>query len=266
MDGMDKMDGMDWGTVWRRALVHTVHAVHIVHSRRGRPPSPHFPLPDARAVRYHWDRGPHGAACVSRFQGYPFVPENYDPLKAERMLEEQARKESLSFQSLIEEMGDLPATEVRREEGGGAPGAPDRNLATGSLVDAGFLGMDGGTMPGDVDQPAAPRRKPNENDFRVLTGSSPKRTPIWLQTLLTGGASVLLLLPVSGKSSGYVYYQPWYSYGVMFLAAVTVLWSLYGVYREEENRDRALCAIGLVLGLAAAVGAWLVSSPTPLPR
>jgi len=121
-------------------------------------------------------------------------------------------------------------------------------------------------MPGDVDQPAAPRRKPNENDFRVLTGSSPKRTPIWLQTLLTGGASVLLLLPVSGKSSGYVYYQPWYSYGVMFLAAVTVLWSLYGVYREEENRDRALCAIGLVLGLAAAVGAWLVSSPTPLPR
>ena len=97
------------------------------------------------------------------------------------MLEEQARKESLSFQSLIEEMGDLPATEVRREEGGGAPGAPDRNLATGSLVDAGFLGMDGGTMPGDVDQPAAPRRKPNENDFRVLTGSSPKRTPIWLQ-------------------------------------------------------------------------------------
>lgn len=182
------------------------------------------------------------------------------------MLEEQARKESLSFQSLIEEMGDLPATQAPQADGTGATEVQDRNLATGSLADAEYVGFGGGTKAGDMDEAAAPRRKKNEDDFRVLTGSSPKRTPIWLQTLLMGGAAVLFLLPVSGKASGYVYYQPWYSYGVIFLAAVTILWSLYGMYREDENRDRGLCAIGLVMGLAAGIVAYLVSAPTPLPR
>jgi hypothetical protein len=194
------------------------------------------------------------------------VPAEYDPLKAERMLEEQARKESLSFQSLIEEMGDLPSTQDPQNEEGNTPLPAGGNRATGSLADAGYIGFDGGTVAGNTDEPAAPRRKKSEDDFRVLTGSSPKRTPIWLQTLLMGGAAVLFLLPVSGKASGYVYYQPWYSYGVIFLAAVTVLWSLYGMYREDENRDRGLCAIGLVMGIAAGVVAYLVSAPTPLPR
>jgi len=47
---------------------------------------------------------------------------------------------------------------------------------------------------------------------------------------------------------------------------VTILWSLYGMYREGENRDRGLCAIGLVMGIAAGIVAYLVSAPTPLPR
>ena len=194
------------------------------------------------------------------------MPADYDPLKAERMLEEQARRESLSFQSLIEEMGDLPATQAPQTDGGDLTEPADRNLATGSLADAGFVGFGGGTVAGDADEPTARRRRKNEDDFRVLTGSSPKRTPIWLQTLLMGGIAVLLLLPVSGRASGYVYYQPWYSYGVIFLAAVTILWSLYGMYRGEENRDRGLCAIGLVMGVAAGIVAYLVSAPTPLPR
>jgi hypothetical protein len=192
-----------------------------------------------------------------------------DTQKARRMLEQQAERESLSFQSLVEEYGDVivppspPSGDIgNRNTLVDAPTeiVPNDSVADGSLLDRESLFM-GGTVMGDV-LPEA-RRRQLEQDMRVLGASGGKKTPIWLQAFFLGGLSLLLLLPIVG-GSGFVMFQPWYSYMVIFLAAVTAFWAVYGLIHEEEPKERLLCLIGLGMAVAAIAAAWLTRAP-PAP-
>lgn len=105
----------------------------------------------------------------------------------------------------------------------------------------------------------APSNDPNE--FRILTASSPKGTPIWLSGLFTGGMACVLLMPLF-KQSGFVDFQPWYSYAVMLMAFSAILWTGYGLSRQTgKGNERWLCLIGLILGLAAFVVAFVLRYP-----
>jgi cation transport ATPase len=188
-----------------------------------------------------------------------------DTQKVRRMLEQQAERESLSFQSLVQEYGDFTVPPGPSDDVGNMKtllDAPTNIVANNSVADGSLLDRDslflGGTVMGDLSPEAA--RKKREDDMRVLTASGGKRTPIWLQAFFIGGLSLLLLMPIVG-GSGFVMFQPWYSYVVMFLAAVTAFWAVYGMVREEESKERWLCLIGLGMALAATTVAWLTRAP-----
>ncbi len=190
-----------------------------------------------------------------------------DTQKARRMLETQAERESLSFQSLVQEYGDFTTPPPSQPSGNSddlgllfdatADVTANNSVADGPLLDRDSLMM-GGTVMGDV-LPEATRKK-FEADMRVLGASGGKKTPIWLQAFFIGGLSLLLLLPIVG-GSGFVMFQPLYSYVVIFLAAVTAFWAIYGMIHEEEPRERWLCLIGLGMALAVIVVAWLTRAP-----
>jgi hypothetical protein len=189
-----------------------------------------------------------------------------DTQKVRRMLEQQAERESFSFQSLVQEYGDFTVPPASAEDTGSMNtllDAPTNILANDSVPDGSLLDRDslflGGTVMGDA-LPGAAARKRFEEDMRVLAASGGKKTPIWLQALFIGGLSLLLLLPIVG-GSGFVMFQPWYSYVVIFLAAVTAFWAVYGMVHEEEPKERLLCLIGLAMALAAISAAWLLRAP-----
>jgi len=193
-----------------------------------------------------------------------------DTQKVRRMLEQQAERESLSFQSLIQEYGDFSLSQPSEpmQDLGNTDTVLDAptdivrqdSVADGSLLDRDSL-IIGGTVMGDA-MPGATRRR-FEDEIRVLGESGGKKTPIWLQSLFIGGLSLLLLLPIVGKS-GFVAFQPWYSYCVVFLGGVTIFWSVYGMVHEDEPKERWLCIIGLGMALVAVAGAWVLRIPPPM--
>lgn len=191
------------------------------------------------------------------------MPET-DPLKIKALLERQSENESLSFQSLISELGDMNVGQETLIAGRDAPNHGMEGLRDVSQLDTEIA--DAPTML-DAERAAEAARRRAELDYRVLTESSSRRTPIWLQSLLLGGLANLLLLPIVG-GSGFIYFQPWYSLAVSFFAAVTVFWSLYGLVRikpHETAGERWLCLIGLVLAVLAGVVAFMLRAPTPMP-
>lgn len=185
--------------------------------------------------------------------------EEHDPLKAKKLLEQSAAREALSFQSLIKELGDLPEGAGTGPPPAGGTGFGDfSGVSDGDLLERDFSDVMG-TMDGDGEvRPRA--RKVDEMSFRVLSESAPKGTPVWLQALFTGGLSVLLLLPVFFRSA-MAMHQPWFSYGIMFLGGSTIFWSVYGMTRNDEPKNRWLCLIGLFLGTVAAAAAYMLRMP-----
>jgi hypothetical protein len=192
-----------------------------------------------------------------------------DTQKMRSMLQQQAEGETLSFQSLVQEYGDFTVPPQSSDEMGGRGNletlvdVPTNIVANDSVADGSLLDRDslflGGTVMGDA-LPAAAARRKFEEDMRVLTASGGKSTPIWLQALFIGALSLLLLMPIVG-GSGFVMFQPWYSYMVIFLAAVAEFWAIYGMVHEDEPKERWLCLIGLGMALAATTTAWLMRAP-----
>ena len=192
-----------------------------------------------------------------------------DTQKVRRMLEQQAERESLSFQSLIQEYGDFTLSQQPPLQDLGNTNtvleAPTNIIVQDSVADGSLLDRDsliiGGTVMGDA-QPGPSRRR-FEDEIRVLGESGGKKTPLWLQCFFIGGLSLLLLLPIVGKS-GFLSFQPWYSYCVVFLGSVTVFWSVYGMLHEDEPKERWLCLIGLGMALVAVSVAWVLRTPPPM--
>lgn len=103
-----------------------------------------------------------------------------------------------------------------------------------------------------------------EISSQALTGSAPKPTPVWVSGLFTGGLSWVLLIPLMPFTSGgniFHQAQPWMSYSIVFLGLGTVMWAGAGSLRQDPRRERLLCLMGAILGLAAALVAFLVRTP-----
>lgn len=169
--------------------------------------------------------------------------------------------QELSFQDLIGELGDVPPLSSPDMVEGG-PSAPEKRPDWSDSEEPIAPGVAEGEWYGTVsgDMPARPvRRKREENPLnaRVLTESGTRKTPLWLKTLYMAAAAWLLLLPIwTGVLTSVI--QPWYSYSVMALGGGAVFWAAYGMYHEATPALRANCLGGLMLGLGAAVMAFLL--------
>lgn len=169
--------------------------------------------------------------------------------------------QGLSFQKLIGEAGDIPTFSSPDMAEGDLSAPEKRPLRTDSeeplepgVEEGEWYGTVSGDMPIRLD-----RRKREENPLnaRVLTESGVRKTPLWLKAFYMAAAAWLLLLPVwTGMLTSVM--QPWYSYSVMVLGGGAVFWAVYGMYHEATPVLRVSCLGGLVLGLGAAVMAFLL--------
>lgn len=93
---------------------------------------------------------------------------------------------------------------------------------------------------------------------RVLGASAAVVPPMWIKGLvLSGIAFGLLLLLVF--NSGFQSFQPMGSYVTMLVGGGAVLWNVNGIMKDDEPRDRALAAVGAVVGLAVVALAFVNS-------
>lgn len=101
-----------------------------------------------------------------------------------------------------------------------------------------------------------------ERNFRVLSASAPKATPIWLSGLFTGAMAFILVLPlIFGR--GFEVMQPFYSYSIMLLGGGTILWTGYGLFQPSATRtERWRCVFGLTLGALAVILAYTLVTRT----
>lgn len=152
--------------------------------------------------------------------------------------------ESLSFQDITAEIGDV---RLPLQDTGGEADALD-------VADT----FPGGTVV--VDETIS-RPLPEETiSTRVLTGSSPKPRPMWLDGLVSGGLGLLFLMPIL-LNTGWRRYQPWISFMIMLLAIGGAVWSLFGLQVEKEPTGRKWCLIAASFGIMVAFIAFLMRAP-----
>jgi len=153
---------------------------------------------------------------------------------------------STGFQDITAEIGDVTIP-------------LEGDMPQGERVDKDFFqDFAGGTVIVDENAPSQTPEIPSE--LRVLTGSSPKARPMWLEGLFSSGLGALVLVPIV-LNIGLRGYQPWISLVVMVLALGAAAWSLFGLQAEKEDAGRRLCWIGAAVGLLVAVVAFLVRAP-----
>lgn len=165
-------------------------------------------------------------------------------MKDDRQTEKRQQSESLSFQSITAEIGDIsiPVSEERAAE---------------TPVDPIHLdGMSGTVIVEELEAP------PPEEDInlRVLTGSSPKPRPMWAEGMFSAILAGLFIAPVVLRM-GLLHYQPWISYMVILLALGASLWSLLGLRQATTVIDKRMCYITAVINLIILLTAFLMRRP-----
>lgn len=153
---------------------------------------------------------------------------------------------SPSFQDITAEIGDvqLPLREDRTEA------EADQRAATADLP--------GGTVI--VNEKVSLPTLEETLSTRVLTGSSPKPRPMWLDSVVSIGLGFLFLIPIV-LNMGLRRYQPWISFMIMLLALGGAVWSLFGLQVEKEPVGRKWCFGVAVAGLLVALIAFLMRAP-----
>lgn len=161
------------------------------------------------------------------------------------MTEEQQNKtnenEVLSFEAITAEIGDV-----------NIPVQEDIPLAEEEVLPEDFF-PGGGTVMGD-DIPAAKDVDEDELDrinSRILTGASPETRHMYVEGIFCGVLASLFMLPIVLRT-GFVNYQPWFSYFSMLLAGGAVIWSLSGLNVETKVEGKRLC-IGSAVFCAVVV-------------
>lgn len=99
------------------------------------------------------------------------------------------------------------------------------------------------------------RRKPSDdpNEFRILTASAPKPTPMWVSGITSGILAFVLSIPLI-KNTTFPMFPQLFAYSVLLLAGGTIIWNGYGLLFDNNTKvNRLLCIPGLVLGIITAV-------------
>ncbi len=107
----------------------------------------------------------------------------------------------------------------------------------------------------------APRTATSTEDkinTRMLTAGRKKDTPAWLTGLVGGVASWIILWPAA-REGLFRDIQAYLLYAVWAVAFGTLLWTGIGLFdRRTPRHERALCLIGLLLSVGAALAAAAV--------
>ncbi|HOC67656.1 MAG: hypothetical protein BWX80_01259 [Candidatus Hydrogenedentes bacterium ADurb.Bin101] len=162
--------------------------------------------------------------------------------------DETTSKESLSFQDITAELGDIRIP------------PPD----AGQLEDAGVLPAESADFGGTIIvEDTRPGTATSEGiTTSALTGSSPKPRPMWVDGIMCNLLAAIFILPVL-LNIGLRGYQPWISYSVMFLASGASVWSLFGLQVEDGPSGRKMCLVSAGLGLALVLIAFVVRTANP---
>ena len=161
---------------------------------------------------------------------------------------QEQEQESLSFEALMQDLGETPATET-----------PPPTSAQPSAPAAAPAEEAAPPKPADPSKPWADMLDPNST--RVLTGSTKRATPMWVSSLFVGGMALIFSIPLA-LNDGFKPFQPMLSYSIMLLAVGAALWALYGMLSgSESGRGRKLCGIGLALSVLAILIAFATRNP-----
>lgn len=192
-----------------------------------------------------------------------------EPSQTAKAIPKQSSATSLSFEDLTAELGEIKlhvAEEPRDTEGSNAPVSPTGRLMNPKeeTVEDPFAlsGPRESAGVGDHPQPQGYkhlRRKPSDdpNEFRILTASSPKPTPMWVSGLMSSLLAFVLSLALI-KNVGIPFFPNLFAYSVMFLSGGVIFWNGYGViFTEDSTFNRLMCIPGIVLGVLALGIAFL---------
>ncbi len=167
------------------------------------------------------------------------------------MTQQDQQKETtdapLSFEAITAEIGDvvIPLQEDHQ---------PSKPLETAPWPES-----QGTVIVNDADLPiAAPEEN---NNLRVLTGSSPQPRPMWAEGLFSAILAGLFIMPVLLRT-GWTQYQPWISYMSMLLALGAGLWALLGLRQTTTIMDKRMCYIVAGVSLVILLAAFLLRAPT----
>ncbi len=178
-------------------------------------------------------------------------------------------KESLSFEDLTKEIG-----EVTIKVPGGGEEVTEKEVAKDEVkilspIDAGANEVvdpfaERAEPKPRIKVPAEPkqeqgykhlRRKPSDdpNEFRILTASAPKPTPMWVSGLISGILAFFLCIPLV-KNFAFPMFPKLFAYSVLILAGGTIVWNGYGLFFDDNTKaNRLMCIPGLVLGIITAI-------------
>lgn len=158
------------------------------------------------------------------------------------------RHKSLSFEAITEEIGDVVIPVSEKHDGAASEDPTHEQEMSGTVI-----------IEDDYFSEVAP---PDEDvNLRVLTGSSPKPRPMWVDSLFSGILAALIIMPVVLRIGSLQYYQPWISYMTMLLALGAGLWALLGLRQEDTTAGKRMCYAGAILNLVVLLTAFLVRMP-----
>lgn len=216
--------------------------------------------------RSHLIRLPDGKiACRSCAVTKQNIAVSHSPAKprpsAPNISDKKEEKISLSFEDLASELGDIrikvsdgPEREVKRGENKGLLDTRVDTEEKNSIENPFTISAE----PQTKEEPPATgykhlRRKPSDdpNEFRILTASSPKPTPIWVSGLISSILAFILSIPLV-KNSQSPFFPPFFSYVVIFIAGGSIFWNGYGLFQSEETLfNRIICIPGILFSLIA---------------
>jgi 4-hydroxybenzoate polyprenyltransferase len=69
---------------------------------------------------------------------------------------------------------------------------------------------------------------------------------MWIKGLFISGVAFVLLFTLANNAT----FQPIGAYATLIVALGAAVWNINGVMKDDETRDRALAAVGVVVALA----------------
>jgi len=177
--------------------------------------------------------------------------------------EKQEKKVSLSFEDLSTELGDI-SIKVPSSSESMSSKEPEvnkdftnakNNTSTQEGVENPF------TLSAKPEEKAEPstggykhlKRKPSDdpNEFRILTASSPKATPMWVSGFISALLALILSIPLL-KNSQSSFFPSLFSYSVILLAGGSAFWNGYGLlWSGDSSLNRILCIPGIIFSMIA---------------
>ncbi len=190
------------------------------------------------------------------------TPSPQVPSSAVNTAAQQEKKVSLSFEDLSTELGDISIKVSGPSESEKTKEQEIHNRNTSNIKTPGQEETENpfvlSTKPEEKAEPSTGgykhlKRKPSDdpNEFRILTASSPKATPMWVSGLISSLLSLILSIPLI-KNSQSPFFPSLFSYLVILLAGGSAFWNGYGLlWSGDSSFNRVMCIPGIILAMIA---------------